>query len=185
MTEVQKEAHGTKERKREPGAGTLLRDADWSGCSVSQDDAVASSRRQVENLLQAHPRIAVLDDEDDAAASICQCLALQHLHAFPFTDPAELLLAIEKNPMDAFVLDWSLGDRTSFALVEALRANPTVRSTPIFILTGTLTVGGRPVDAQLFEAIKMHRLQFRTKPLSCTKLASDLRKAIAFNRHPA
>ena len=185
MTEVHKEEHGTSERNRESGAGALLRDCGWPGSSSPQVGAVACSRCQLDDMLRAPPQIAVLDDEDDAAASICQCLTLQRLHAFPFTDPGDLLLAIEKNTMDAFVLDWSLGDKTSCGLVQALRANPIVCSAPIFILTGTLAVGGRPVDPQLFEAIKTYRLQFRTKPLSCTKLALDLRTAIGLNRHPA
>ena len=185
VTEVHKEAHGTNERKREPGVGALLLDHDWPRSSGPQVGTVAGSKGRLGDVLQAHPRVAVLDDEDDAAASICQCLVLQRLQAFPFTDPAELLLVIEKNTMDAFVLDWSLGDRTSCGLVQALRADPIMGSAPIFILTGTLAVGGRPVDPQLFEAIKTYRLQFRTKPLLCTKLAIDLRAAIGVNRHPA
>jgi len=185
VTEVHKEAHGTNERKREPGAGALLLSHGWPRSSGPQVGTVAGSRGRIGDVLQAHPRVAVLDDEDDAAASICQCLALQRLQAFPFTDPAELLLVIEKHAMDAFVLDWSLGDRTSCGLVEALRADPIVCSAPIFILTGTLAVGGRPVDPRLFEVIRTYRLQFRTKPFSCTKLALDLRTAIGLNRRPA
>jgi CheY-like chemotaxis protein len=128
---------------------------------------------------QSQPLIAVLDDEDDAAASICQCLSLQHLRALPFTDPADLVAALRTHEVDAFVLDWSLGSSgTSGDLVEWLRANPATADAPIFILTGTMSVSGRPTDRELSAAIELHGLLFRRKPLPCVRLAQDLRAAI-------
>ena len=123
--------------------------------------------------------VAVLDDEDDAAAAISHCLSLQQLRAIAFTDEEQLLAALARHRIDAFVLDWQLGRETSASLVRALRADPETAAAPIFILTGTLSIGGRPLDRHLVSAIEAFQLLFRPKPWSCAKLARDIRSAVA------
>lgn len=122
--------------------------------------------------------VAVLDDEDEAAASICECLALRGFKAMPFTDPLELLTMANSQPVDAFVLDWWLGHQNSSRLIESLRASPTIAGIPMFILTGTYALNGRPTDPALIEAIKTHGLHYRRKPLPCPQLADDLLRVI-------
>jgi hypothetical protein len=70
--------------------------------------------------------------------------------------------------------------------VRALRADAETAAAPIFILTGTLSIGGRPLDRHLVSAIETYKLLFRPKPWSCAKLARDIRSAIVSDcRHCA
>ena len=122
-------------------------------------------------------RVAVLDDEADAAASICACLCRHQIEAHPFTEPGEVVAALAHAEFDAFVLDWCLADETSADLVRALRLR-SKPDAPIFILSGCMPRSGLAVDALLASAIERYRLVFRTKPISCAVLAVDLKSAI-------
>ena len=122
--------------------------------------------------------IAVLDDDPDAVESICACLQRYSVRAVPFTTAADLLAALDKHTINAFVLDWSLGDGTSEALVHALRQHPAARSKPIFILTGGLLNTGLLIDRQLARAITQYGLEYRSKPVSCARLARDVAAAL-------
>jgi DNA-binding response OmpR family regulator len=121
--------------------------------------------------------VAVLDDEVDVAASICQCLRLQGLDAIAFTDPDTLWLAAKGGRFHAFVLDWTLAHGTSEALIRSLREHPRVGSAPIFVLTATSSFGGVPADRQLARAVKQYGLHYRPKPFSCAVLGEQLRQA--------
>jgi FixJ family two-component response regulator len=140
--------------------------------------SLAIHTEQAPAVIQPLLTVAVLDDEDDAAASICQCLALHRWLALPFTESSDLLRALASKTVDAFVLDWSLSSGTSQGLIQRLRGDLALGETPIFVLTGTMSVSGRPLDDALVRAIKTYRLCFRAKPLSCAKLATDLRTAM-------
>ena len=124
------------------------------------------------------PTIVVLDDEADAAASISQGLTLQRLTAIPFTSDDAVLSATASSRVDAFVLDWCLGARTALGLVRALRNRVATHSTPIFILSGSLSMNGRPLDGQLLAALESFQLHYRAKPISCARLARDIIAAI-------
>ena len=124
------------------------------------------------------PRVAVLDDEVDVAASICQCLRLQGLDAVAFSDPDALRLAVQGGRFHAFVLDWTLAHGTSEALVRSLRDHPGVRSAPIFVLTATAPLGGAPTDGRLARAVEQHGLHYRAKPFSCAVLGRQLQQAL-------
>jgi len=126
-------------------------------------------------------RVAVLDDEADAAASICACLCQHKIDAQPFAAPSEVVAALAHVDFDAFVLDWCLADKTSADLIEALR-HRLKADAPIFILSGGMPRSGLAVDDQLASAIERHRLLFRAKPISCAVLAVDLKSAIASAR---
>jgi len=122
-------------------------------------------------------RVAVLDDETDAATSICACLCRHQIEAHPFTEPSEVVSALADAEFDAFVLDWCLADETSADLVRELRLR-SKPDAPILILSGGVPRSGLAVDAQLASAIERYRLVFRTKPISCAVLAVDLKSAI-------
>ena len=122
-------------------------------------------------------RVAVLDDETEAAASVCACLCRHQIEAHAFTEPTEVVAALARADFDAFVLDWCLADETSADLVRALRLR-SKPDAPIFILSGGMPSSGLAVDDQLADAIETYRLLFRTKPISCAVLAVDLKSAI-------
>ena len=128
-------------------------------------------------LLQ--PRVAALDDDLAAVASVTAILNQNGFDVVPFTDPQHLELASRAAPFAAYVLDWYLGNTTAAALIEGLRRDPRSARAPIFLLSGNLAVGGVPTDDALARTIDRHRVQYRAKPYSGVKLAADMRLALA------
>lgn len=124
------------------------------------------------------PRIAALDDDSAAVASVTAILTQSGFDVVPYTDATQLERASRAAPFAAFVLDWYLGSTTAAGLVEALRRSPASAGSPIFLLSGNLAVGGVPTDEALARIIHRHRVQYRAKPYSGVKLAADLRLAL-------
>ncbi|MGK7591546.1 helix-turn-helix domain-containing protein, partial [Salmonella enterica] len=50
----------------------------------------------------------------------------------------KLTQAVATNPYDAYVLDWIIGDETSFKLVKAIRSSKN-KNAMIIVLTGQLS----------------------------------------------
>ena len=124
------------------------------------------------------PRVAALDDDPAAVASVTAILSQSGFQVFPFTDALQLEWASHAAPFAAYVLDWYLGSTTAAALIEGLRRSPGSARAPIFVLSGNLAVGGVPMDEALARIINRHRVQYRAKPYSALKLAAELRLAL-------
>lgn len=129
------------------------------------------------------PRVAALDDDPAAVASVTAILNQSGFQVFPFTDALQLERASHAAPFAAYVLDWYLGSTTAAPLIEGLRRSPGSARAPIFVLSGNLAVGGVPMDEALARIIDRHRVQYRAKPYSGVKLAADLRLSLG-NRRP-
>lgn len=125
------------------------------------------------------PRVAALDDDPAAVASVTAILNKSGFEVFSFTDALQLERASRAAPFAAYVLDWYLGNTTAAALIEGLRRSPMSAHAPIFLLSGNLAVGGVPTDEALARTIDRYRVQYRAKPYSGVKLAADLRLALA------
>lgn len=123
-------------------------------------------------------KVAVLDDDPDAVASITAILNQRGLLAASFTGAEELARAFERERFSAYVLDWLLGDSTAESLIATLRSSSAAGEVPIFLLSGNLAVGGVPSDPELAAAIRQYRLEYRAKPYSMMKLAQDLLSAL-------
>jgi DNA-binding NtrC family response regulator len=123
-------------------------------------------------------KVAVLDDDEDAASSIADILSQQGFDALAFSTAESLEAAAAQDQFAAFVLDWLLGDTTAATLIVKLRAVPSLANAPIFLLSGNLAVGGVPSDPDLAAAILQYRLEYRSKPYSSVRLARDLTKAM-------
>jgi FixJ family two-component response regulator len=123
-------------------------------------------------------KVAVLDDDEDAASSIADILSQQGFDALAFSTAESLEAAAALDQFAAFVLDWLLGDTTAATLIVKLRAVPSLANAPIFLLSGNLAVGGVPSDPDLAAAILQYRLEYRSKPYSSVRLARDLTKAM-------
>lgn len=128
---------------------------------------------------EAPLRIAVLDDEPDIVASVTQVLRLVGLDSHAFTCSLTLEATLEGATYDAFVVDWSLGQETSLALIVRLRADSRYRQTPIFLVSGHLGTAGTASDEAIRAAIAEHRLEYRAKPYSSVRLAQEVRRAVA------
>jgi len=125
------------------------------------------------------PRVAALDDDPAAVASIMAILNQSGFEVYAFTDPGQLEDASGAAPFAAFVLDWYLGNTTAAALIAGLRERPVSAHVPIFVLSGNLAIGGVPTDETLARTIVRHRVHYRAKPYSGVKLAADLRLALS------
>jgi len=158
-----------------PPASAHPSEPDWPLSRPYVPDAVHSAQRLRHS--SGSFSVAVLDDEVDVAAAVCQCLRLKGLDAVAFSDPDTLWLAVQGGPFHAFVLDWTLAHGTSEAVVKSLRDHPGVRSAPIFVLTATTSFGGVPMDEQLARAVQQYGLHYRTKPFSCALLGQQLQQA--------
>ena len=124
------------------------------------------------------PRIATLDDDPAAVASVTAILNQSGFEVLPYTDAQQLERASRAEPFAAYVLDWYLGSTTAAALIETLRRGPASARAPIFVLSGNLAPGGVPTDKALACIIERYRVQYRAKPYSALKLAAELRLAL-------
>lgn len=123
--------------------------------------------------------VAVLDDDWEAAASLCAGLRTQGLDAVAFSEPPTLWAGFLRTPFLAFVLDWTLETGTSAPLIACLRQHEQAAEAPIFLLSGSPAACGVPLDPDVAKAVSTYQLQFRAKPYSCIKLAAELRSILA------
>jgi DNA-binding response OmpR family regulator len=123
-------------------------------------------------------KVAVLDDDQDAASSVADLLSTQGLSAYAFTTAGSLVSAAKVESFSAFVVDWLLGDSNATGLIEELRGNPALADVPFFLLSGNLAVSGVPSDLELAQVIRLHNLHYRVKPYSLIALARELLEAL-------
>lgn len=108
------------------------------------------------------PRIAVIDDDPDAADALSDWLRESGWHAEPYTQP-HALMADTAPRYDAYVIDLILaGGQTSQALVERVRASQP--RAPIVLLTGQLREG-RASEATLATLLRTQDVTFFEKPV--------------------
>jgi CheY-like chemotaxis protein len=130
---------------------------------------------RMEITLQHQPtatmRIAVLDDEDDVAHSLCDQLRSAGLEAVPFSRSADLIEAMTTRPYDGYVLDWLLAEGNATPLLATLRAQ--AQPAAVVLLSGKLRSGSAdPVDVA--SAAMTYRVQVIEKPTHLPLLLSAL-----------
>lgn len=124
-------------------------------------------------LFEAAParRVAVVDDDDNLAASICQFLREKGLDAISYRSGDHLRAALETARYDGFIVDWMLGEGTIRELLaEVRKKNP---NGPIIVLTGQIEAGGSQED-DLAAAISAYRAQLYEKPTRMLSLFNAL-----------
>ena len=130
---------------------------------------------RMEVTLQRQPaatmRVAVLDDEDVVAHSLCDQLRTAGLEAVPFSRSADLIEAMASNPYDGYVLDWLLAEGNATPLLATLRAQ--AQPPAVVLLSGKLRSGSAdPVDVA--SAATTYRVQVIEKPTHLPLLLSAL-----------
>ncbi len=118
-------------------------------------------------------RVAVLDDDLLTAEMIRDVLADNGLSATAYTSAAVLWSAQQHTSgHDVFVLDWALGVETAEVLIRQLRRiKPRA---PIFLLSGHLTVNGRPMDPAIGAVLQQFDVVYLQKPISIRDLAQRI-----------
>lgn len=126
------------------------------------------------------PRVAVVDDDPDAAEALRDWLCEAGWRAQAYTRAADLM-APAATQHDAYVIDLILaGGQTSQALVERIRADrPRV---PIVLLTGQLREGAASETA-LATLLRTQDVAFFEKPVRPTVLMATIQRYLDRLRH--
>lgn len=120
----------------------------------------------------AMPRVAVIDDVDaDLQAAVLE----QHgLRATAYGNPADFLLAVEREHYDAYVLDWVLGSSDSASIIDIIRSIYG-DSLPIIVLTGF----AQEYEGSLSKALQNKNVHYVGKPAPGSILAMQIKNALA------
>jgi hypothetical protein len=143
---------------------------------VVADDSATPQAFEVRRLIvEPQPgrarRFAVLDDNVDVARGLASGLIDQGFEALGFTTAAQLEAALLVDTFDGFVVDWVLGNGTSYGLLGKLRSQ--YPACPIALLTGK--VGTPDTDEkEMAAAIQQLGLLFMQKPVTAAIAASQL-----------
>jgi DNA-binding NtrC family response regulator len=100
-------------------------------------------------LLSAHaapPLVLVVDDEPSVRHVLDRLLAFHRFTARQAASVSEATAIAEREPIDAFIVDLSLGrDRSGLDMVDWVRRQRDYESAPVFLLTGNLDI---PVEEE-------------------------------------
>lgn len=120
-------------------------------------------------------RVAVLEDDDNAAAVVALALEGEGMVVQAHRTTLDLLSAVARRPCQAYVVDWLLGGDTAEAAIRQLRAHqPDV---PIAITTGALHTGAE-TEGSLVPFAEQFGAGIFEKPFRHAVLASYLRRGI-------
>ncbi|MEY4564377.1 MAG: hypothetical protein RLZZ618_3654 [Pseudomonadota bacterium] len=121
-------------------------------------------------------RIALLEDDSNAAAIVAMALEAQGMVVHTFQEPAALITALGQRSYQAYVIDWLLGGSTAAEAIREIRQRQS--AAPIAITTGALNTGAETEGALIPLAERFGAGIFE-KPFRQAVLASYLRRGIA------
>ncbi|MFZ5445172.1 MAG: sigma-54-dependent transcriptional regulator [Myxococcota bacterium] len=116
------------------------------------------------------PRVLIVDDKAELAASIADELREQGFNATPLSDPDEALALVREGRHDALVTDLRMPGHDGLELLAASRS--AAPEAPVFIMTAFSAV-----DSAI-EAIRRGAYHYLTKPFSVGELALFLTRAL-------
>ena len=121
------------------------------------------------------PRVALLEDDDNAAAVVAMALDGEGMVVQTHKTPADLAASLARRPFQAYVIDWLLVGGTAEAAIRQIRARqPTV---PIAITTGALHTGAE-TEGSLIPFAEQFSVGIFEKPFRQAVLASYLRRGM-------
>jgi CheY-like chemotaxis protein len=124
----------------------------------------------------AKPRIAILDDHEDTADSLCDYFNDHGFEATAYYHADTFRRAFTKNRFDAYIVDWLLGNETAETNIASIRRRG---NTPIFLLTGEL-VTGKVDESDIARVINEFNATHFEKPVRPSLLLAELSKALKF-----
>lgn len=155
---------------------------DWTVVPVADTgDRTAYEVRRL--VYEAAPprRIAVVDEDDDLAASIVEFLRDKGLDAVSYRSSEQLRAALDSSRFEGFILDWMPAKGSTGDLLPEVRArNP---GAPVIILAARIEPGGAQED-ELAKAISAHRAQLYEKPPRMLALFNALELGFATAPRP-
>jgi DNA-binding NtrC family response regulator len=143
-------------------------------------DIPTAPRERLTPQPPARASVAVVDDDASIREAMVSVLEELGFAVEGFADAESAQAAQRQRVFDAFVVDWTLQRGTSEALLRGL-VQCDARCT-IFLLTGSLEVGGIPVDARLKTVLRMGQIEYRAKPYSAVRLAREIAARLGSER---
>jgi len=113
-------------------------------------------------------KVLVVDDDESIGEIVKD--SLKEFEAEVLLSRAELLARLKKEPVDAILLDWRLGDADGIALIDEIRDR--WPETSIILTTGYGT------DEVIIRAIKRGAFHYLSKPFDPVTLRQTVQRAI-------
>lgn len=121
------------------------------------------------------PRVALLEDDDNAAAVVAMALEGEGMVVQTHKTSADLSASLARRPFQGYVIDWLLGAGTAEAAIRQIRAGQP--SAPIAITTGALHTGAE-TEGSLIPFAEQFSVGIFEKPFRQAVLASYLRRGM-------
>lgn len=122
---------------------------------------------------RTNTRLLVVDDSVSMRNIICELL---HELGFPNVDEAgdgaAALELFQRTPYDVVITDWYMPHLSGLSLLRAIRRGPTRQSTPVLVLTGSVTSGS------LHEAVAAGATGFVGKPFFNPSLSEQVTQLV-------
>lgn len=118
-------------------------------------------------------RILVVDDEAGIRSLLRTALEGEGHEVLEASGGWEALELVEREPLDALVLDVSLGDIEGMAVLRRVRANPRVTDLPVIMLSG------HTEKATVEEARALGSTVYLAKPFDPRQIVGALAEALA------
>jgi CheY-like chemotaxis protein len=171
---------------RQPAQGGLVATREggrWTVVAASED--ITGPMYEIRQLLMEPDaaygsRVAVLGDDAAVTDPLCAFLRQAGFRADAFHAIAPLQDALDAQPYDGYVFDWSVGGQTVAALVERIRA--TDPRCPIAIFTGRNERGD--VVSDIADMMARHDVRHFSKPLDPHLITAVLKRLIAVHARP-
>lgn len=122
------------------------------------------------------PRIALLEDDDTAAAVVALALEAEGMVVQAYRTCSDLTQAVNQRPAQAYVIDWLIGGGTAEAAIRHIRSRQP--KAPIAITTGALHTGAE-TEGSLIPFAEQFGVGIFEKPFRQAVLASYLRRGLA------
>ena len=124
---------------------------------------------------QVRRRVAVLDDQSDITASVCESLTAAGFAAQGFHRIDDLKAKVAAWPYDAYILDWIVGEETVRSLIAELRMHSA--TAPIAVLTGQV-LAGRAVATDIADTLATHQAVYFEKPVTMPIVIATLARLL-------
>lgn len=150
-------------------------DGHWQLMKSGEAPAGAEQRgvRSI-HLRKLGTRVAVIEDDADAAAAMVESLRLSHLNPHAFGSAQSFLEAYRAGErFDAYLFDWILGERDAAMPITVVRK--TQPEVPMYVLSGRITDFG---TFSLLDFCTINQVDMLAKPIQMSLVAHKIHRAL-------
>ncbi len=124
----------------------------------------------------AAPRVAVIDDEEDVLTFVRIAMEDAGFEVATVSRPTEAVATLEAFRPDVILLDLLMPEQMGLSLYTQLRSTPSLRATPIIILTGL--AARDTLSAFSAAATTDQPVGYLEKPVDAAALLGAVRRAL-------